>query len=179
MTSQTSLLRRRIPTVFSTASRRTGREADLQLLPQHGLQKHVYEGPKYKRIAQFKHLLSTGQFDDMLLWNNNRQLLGRCTRCRHRLWAEENVLISERKGCRVLISSSHRGFAMIAVTCASLVPRKLQQHGLNGNLLQSNVGFSHQKRYASRSTFPEDSVRRSEDSPWYKRFDGRDCRFAH
>jgi dTDP-4-dehydrorhamnose 3,5-epimerase len=41
--------------------------------------------------------------------------------------------------------SSHRGFAMIAVTCASLVPRELQQHGLNGDLLQSNVGFSHQK----------------------------------
>jgi hypothetical protein len=35
--------------------------------------KQIYEGPKYRRIAQFKHLLSTGQFDDMLLWNN-RQL---------------------------------------------------------------------------------------------------------
>ncbi len=33
-----------------------------------GLQKDEYEGPKYKRIAQIKHLLSTGQLDETLRW---------------------------------------------------------------------------------------------------------------
>ena len=38
---------------------------------QIGLQKDVYEGPKYKRIAQIQHLLSTGQLDDTLRWRSN------------------------------------------------------------------------------------------------------------
>ena len=33
-----------------------------------GLQKDEYEGPKYKRIAQLKHLLSTKQLDENLRW---------------------------------------------------------------------------------------------------------------
>jgi len=33
-----------------------------------GLQKDEYEGPKYKRIAQIKYLLSTGQLDENLPW---------------------------------------------------------------------------------------------------------------
>jgi nucleoside-diphosphate-sugar epimerase len=33
-----------------------------------GLQEHAYEGPKYKRIAQIKYLLSTGQLDETLRW---------------------------------------------------------------------------------------------------------------
>jgi len=37
-----------------------------------GLQKDEYEGPKYKRIAQIKHLLSTGQLDETLRWRNGR-----------------------------------------------------------------------------------------------------------
>jgi nucleoside-diphosphate-sugar epimerase len=32
------------------------------------LQKGTYEGPKYNRIAQIKHLLSTGQLDQTLRW---------------------------------------------------------------------------------------------------------------
>jgi hypothetical protein len=35
-----------------------------------GLQKDEYEGPKYKRIAQIKYLLSTGQLDETLRWQN-------------------------------------------------------------------------------------------------------------
>jgi len=35
-----------------------------------GLQKDEYEGPKYKRIAQIKHLLSSGQLDDTLRLRN-------------------------------------------------------------------------------------------------------------
>lgn len=34
----------------------------------HALQKDEYEGPRYKRIAQLKHLLATGQLDDTLRW---------------------------------------------------------------------------------------------------------------
>lgn len=33
-----------------------------------GLQKDEYEGPKYKRIAQLKHLLASGQLDETLRW---------------------------------------------------------------------------------------------------------------
>jgi nucleoside-diphosphate-sugar epimerase len=33
-----------------------------------GLQSDVYEGPKYKRIAQIKQLLSTGELDETLRW---------------------------------------------------------------------------------------------------------------
>ncbi len=33
-----------------------------------GLQKNEYEGPRYKRIAQIKYLLSTGQLDNTLRW---------------------------------------------------------------------------------------------------------------
>jgi nucleoside-diphosphate-sugar epimerase len=33
-----------------------------------GLQKGTYEGPRYNRIAQIKHLLSTGQLDHTLRW---------------------------------------------------------------------------------------------------------------
>jgi nucleoside-diphosphate-sugar epimerase len=39
-----------------------------------GLQKDEYEGPKYKRIGQIKHLLSTGQLDDSLRWRSNRDV---------------------------------------------------------------------------------------------------------
>ncbi len=35
-----------------------------------GLQKDEYEGPKYKRIAQIKQLLSTGELDENLRWRN-------------------------------------------------------------------------------------------------------------
>jgi len=35
---------------------------------QHALQRDEYEGPRYKRIAQLKHLLATGQLDDKLRW---------------------------------------------------------------------------------------------------------------
>jgi hypothetical protein len=37
-----------------------------------GLQTDVYEGPKFKRIAQIKHLLTTGQLDETLRWRNDR-----------------------------------------------------------------------------------------------------------
>jgi nucleoside-diphosphate-sugar epimerase len=37
-----------------------------------GLQKDVYEGPKYKRVAQIKYLLSTGQLDETLRWRSGR-----------------------------------------------------------------------------------------------------------
>lgn len=33
-----------------------------------GLQDEVYEGPKYKRVAQIKHLLSSGHLDETLRW---------------------------------------------------------------------------------------------------------------
>jgi nucleoside-diphosphate-sugar epimerase len=36
-----------------------------------GLQTDVYEGPKYKRIAQIKHLLDTGQLDETLRWRSD------------------------------------------------------------------------------------------------------------
>jgi nucleoside-diphosphate-sugar epimerase len=35
-----------------------------------GLQKGMYEGAKYNRIAQIKHLLGTGQLDQTLRWRN-------------------------------------------------------------------------------------------------------------
>ncbi len=35
-----------------------------------GLKKDEYEGPRYKRIAQIKHLLSTGQLDEKLRWRS-------------------------------------------------------------------------------------------------------------
>jgi nucleoside-diphosphate-sugar epimerase len=35
---------------------------------RHRLQKDEYEGPRYKRIAQLKQLLATGQLDDTLRW---------------------------------------------------------------------------------------------------------------
>jgi nucleoside-diphosphate-sugar epimerase len=34
-----------------------------------GLQKGTYEGPRYNRIAQIKHLLNTGQLDQTLRWH--------------------------------------------------------------------------------------------------------------
>ncbi len=34
-----------------------------------GLQRDEYEGPKYKRIAQLEHLLSTGELDETLRWS--------------------------------------------------------------------------------------------------------------
>ena len=34
-----------------------------------GLKKDEYEGPRYKRIAQIKHLLGTGQLDETLRWS--------------------------------------------------------------------------------------------------------------
>lgn len=37
-----------------------------------GLQTDIYEGPKFKRIAQIRHLLSTGQLDETLRWRNDR-----------------------------------------------------------------------------------------------------------
>jgi nucleoside-diphosphate-sugar epimerase len=37
---------------------------------EHRLQKDEYEGPKYKRIAQIQHLLSTGQLDESLRWKH-------------------------------------------------------------------------------------------------------------
>lgn len=37
-----------------------------------GLKKDEYEGPKFKRIAQINHLLSTGQLDDTLRWKNQQ-----------------------------------------------------------------------------------------------------------
>jgi nucleoside-diphosphate-sugar epimerase len=37
---------------------------------KYGLQKDEYEGSKYKRIAQLKYLLSTGQLDNRLRWKN-------------------------------------------------------------------------------------------------------------
>jgi nucleoside-diphosphate-sugar epimerase len=36
-----------------------------------GLQKNEYEGPKFKRIAQIKYLLSSGQLDETLRWRSN------------------------------------------------------------------------------------------------------------
>ncbi len=36
-----------------------------------GLQKDEYEGPKYKRIGQIRHLLSTGQLDEALRWRTH------------------------------------------------------------------------------------------------------------
>jgi hypothetical protein len=35
-----------------------------------GLKRDEYEGPKYKRIAQIKYLLSSGQLDSTLRWRN-------------------------------------------------------------------------------------------------------------
>jgi nucleoside-diphosphate-sugar epimerase len=42
-----------------------------------GLQKGDYEGPVYKRIAQIKHLLSTGQLDESLRWQPQYSSQGR------------------------------------------------------------------------------------------------------
>ena len=35
---------------------------------EHGLGRDEYEGPRYKRIAQLKELLATGQLDSTLRW---------------------------------------------------------------------------------------------------------------
>jgi hypothetical protein len=35
-----------------------------------GLKKDEYEGPRYKRIAQIKYLLSTSQLDETLRWRS-------------------------------------------------------------------------------------------------------------
>jgi nucleoside-diphosphate-sugar epimerase len=43
----------------------------------HGLKKDEYEGPRYKRIAQIKHLLSTGQLDSTLRWRVQGAAAGR------------------------------------------------------------------------------------------------------
>jgi nucleoside-diphosphate-sugar epimerase len=37
---------------------------------QYGLHRDDYEGVKYKRVAQIKHLLSTGELDDTLRWRH-------------------------------------------------------------------------------------------------------------
>jgi nucleoside-diphosphate-sugar epimerase len=47
---------------------RMGAKQIYESYQQHGLQKDEYEGPRYKRIAQLKHLLATGQLDDTLRW---------------------------------------------------------------------------------------------------------------
>lgn len=47
---------------------RTGAKQIYESYKQHALQKDEYEGPRYKRIAQLKHLLATGQLDDTLRW---------------------------------------------------------------------------------------------------------------
>ena len=36
----------------------------------YGLQRDEYEGPRYKRIAQIRQLMSTGQLDETLRWRN-------------------------------------------------------------------------------------------------------------
>ena len=47
---------------------RMGAKQIYESYKQHALQKDEYEGPRYKRIAQLKHLLATGQLDDTLRW---------------------------------------------------------------------------------------------------------------
>ncbi len=47
---------------------RRGVQSIYESYRKFGLQKDEYEGPKYKRIAQLKHLLSTGQLDENLRW---------------------------------------------------------------------------------------------------------------
>jgi len=37
---------------------------------KYGLKKDEYEGPQYKRIAQLKYLLASGQLDESLRWSN-------------------------------------------------------------------------------------------------------------
>jgi len=38
----------------------------------YGLRRDEYEGPRFKRIAQIKHLLSTGQLDETLRWRKTK-----------------------------------------------------------------------------------------------------------
>jgi nucleoside-diphosphate-sugar epimerase len=47
---------------------RLGAQQIYESYRKFGLQKDEYEGPKYKRIAQIKYLLSTGQLDETLRW---------------------------------------------------------------------------------------------------------------
>ena len=47
---------------------RRGAQQIYESYRKFGLQKDEYEGPKYKRIAQIKYLLSTGQLDEYLRW---------------------------------------------------------------------------------------------------------------
>lgn len=47
---------------------RRGAQQIYESYRKFGLQKDEYEGPKYKRIAQIKYLLSTGQLDETLRW---------------------------------------------------------------------------------------------------------------
>jgi nucleoside-diphosphate-sugar epimerase len=47
---------------------RKGTQQIYESYRKYGLQKGEYEGPKYKRIAQLKSLLSSGQLDENLRW---------------------------------------------------------------------------------------------------------------
>ena len=47
---------------------RSGAEHIYQSFRSIGLNADDYEGPKYKRISQLKHLLETGQLDDTMRW---------------------------------------------------------------------------------------------------------------
>ena len=47
---------------------RSGAENIYQSFRSIGLNADDYEGPKYKRISQLKHLLETGQLDDTMRW---------------------------------------------------------------------------------------------------------------
>ena len=47
---------------------RLGAQQIYESYRKFGLQKDEYEGPKYKRIAQIKYLMSTGQLDERLRW---------------------------------------------------------------------------------------------------------------
>ena len=49
---------------------RQGAKEIFEVYQRFGLKKDEYEGPQYKRIAQIKLLLGTGQLDDTLRWRN-------------------------------------------------------------------------------------------------------------
>jgi nucleoside-diphosphate-sugar epimerase len=49
---------------------RQGAKEIFDLYQRYELKKDEYEGPQYKRIAQIKLLLGTGQLDDTLRWRN-------------------------------------------------------------------------------------------------------------
>lgn len=52
-----------------------GTQQILQSYRAIGLKKDEYEGPRYKRIAQIKALLSSGQLDDTLRWRTAKPVL--------------------------------------------------------------------------------------------------------